>query len=120
MRISDWSSDVCSSDLHTGLLLGRSHHLASDLALVGRGQNPNRRICLGDITMAPPCAPALSWLRFACSIPFVLSSSRRAGVQKFNGVAPLALAIVTLGRAQCRSRVWYYGLYQVVAVSLKK
>src|SRR3546814_3317259 len=46
---------------------------------VGRGQNPNRRICLGDITMAPPCAPALSWLRFACSIPFVLSSSRRAG-----------------------------------------
>src|SRR3546814_8127125 len=61
LRISDWSSDVCSSDLS-------------------------------------PSAPALSWLRFACCIPFVLSSSRRAGVQKFQGVAPIALAIVRASR----------------------
>src|SRR3546814_13060348 len=33
MRISDWSSDVCSSDLDAGIILARPHRLARGLGV---------------------------------------------------------------------------------------
>src|SRR3546814_12250874 len=37
MRISDWSSDVCSSDLVQGYIYGRPMDLDGVLALIGEG-----------------------------------------------------------------------------------
>src|SRR3546814_8421537 len=44
MRISDWSSDVCSSDLHHVRLLARGHELHARRALLRQLQvDPRRR-----------------------------------------------------------------------------
>src|SRR3546814_11787528 len=41
MRISDWSSDVCSSDLHTLLPLDSDYQWADFLARTGRAGDPD-------------------------------------------------------------------------------
>src|SRR3546814_19742364 len=40
MRISDWSSDVCSSDLHSPPVPGSVHTLAAPRTHAVRGQHP--------------------------------------------------------------------------------
>src|SRR3546814_8904533 len=56
MRISDWSSDVCSSDLFHGIILGysrqffalaRAGYLPASLAKLSRFQTPHRAIIAG-------------------------------------------------------------------------
>src|SRR3546814_15371996 len=42
MRISDWSSDVCSSDLHQGRLLHRLDHVGDGVGLARTGDAEQR------------------------------------------------------------------------------
>src|SRR3546814_19236585 len=56
MRMSDWSSDVCSSDLFLGYLLGRSHfRFFAELrdALAAEGINDMEFYVLSTLTLKP-------------------------------------------------------------------
>src|SRR3546814_16974228 len=56
MRMSDWSSDVCSSDLFLGYLLGRSHfRFFAELrdALDAEGINDMEFYVLSTLTLKP-------------------------------------------------------------------
>src|SRR3546814_11756762 len=93
MRISDWSSDVCSSDLFLGKQIGifGSVWLSVRLGIAGR------------LRGAP-------WLQvygvaMLCGIGFTMS---------------LFIGGLEIGRASWRERVWQYVLISVVAVLLTK
>src|SRR3546814_7876596 len=105
MRISDWSSDVCSSDL----------------ALVMIAAPPGRNVAsLGTNTAAVSTAltavttsswPVISMAFAGCpkkSTSTTRASGGLAGMEPKNG------------RAAGRERGWQYGLISVVAVSFKK
>src|SRR3546814_20477352 len=95
MRISDWSSDVCSSDLLAVKAMEEELVLAYvDGALAG---------CL----FAAPRGDALYLGKIAV----------RPGLQG-RGLARRLLA--QIGRASCRERVCQYVLISVVAVTLNK
>src|SRR3546814_18221797 len=99
MRISDWSSDVCSSDLH---LFAK---LPLEIAVARRQQPRPRRRALGRGGQA----------RIAKGD--VEGQHRRiVGGQRTGG----AEGHVEIGRASCRERVCQYVSIQVVAASLKK
>src|SRR3546814_11035552 len=108
MRISDWSSDVCSSDLHavlpTKLPLEEFYR---ELVMTQRVLNMKH----------------LGWrgLRGAAANAARLALRGQTNflrmLWKFNGVYN---ADPQIGRAACRERVGPYVLNQVVAVYLKK
>src|SRR3546814_11037820 len=56
MRISDWSSDVCSSDL-VGGLVGIEPHRALAAADAGQQRLPFGMIMVGDLGRHPACKP---------------------------------------------------------------
>src|SRR3546814_14556752 len=93
MRISDWSSDVCSSDLTRSIMSRRL------------SQQPDRRKERGGER------PEL----LAQLLPDTAGG-------KYSGVADeeVALDEKQIGRASCRERVCQYVSFSVVAVSLKK
>src|SRR3546814_20780686 len=104
MRISDWSSDVCSSDLHDALaveFIGAFEFTANDTGLT----------------------PDLPRLQFSVS-----SQARQFGAgagAAWGAVIRLAgaeheVAAVEIGRASCRERVCQYVVISVGAGSLKK
>src|SRR3546814_19813062 len=93
MRISDWSSDVCSSDLH-------------DTAHCRNG-----RILLDDTDMAAKRSTA----------PFFMTVYRQEGDGiNYVTVRNVYMPAVKIGRASCRERVCQYVSISVVAVALKK
>src|SRR3546814_11451185 len=92
MRISDWSSDVCSSDLSGCTISDPPPDRTGDVAVVINGLNKH----FGG-------APALQ----------DLSAQIRYG--RLTGLVGPAI-----GRASCRERVWQYVSISVVAGSLKK
>src|SRR3546814_16820170 len=63
MRISDWSSDVCSSDLRRGVVLVVLAPRLHDL-VVARQRNQTHDILLGDSSVRPLSRrrPVLPWL----------------------------------------------------------
>src|SRR3546814_1822990 len=85
MRISDWSSDVCSSDLE------QADHV---VAFVGAG-GPD----LGAVH--PPAAVDLAGPRAA-------RGKIRAGIRFAHADAEMGFAPDEIGRASCRERVWQY------------
>src|SRR3546814_18430390 len=95
MRISDWSSDVCSSDLRSMKRLALTIFASALLATGAMAQDeaaadwPEREIKL--IVPFPP-------------------GNNTANVAR----------IIEIGRASCRERVCQYGQYAVGAGSLKK
>src|SRR3546814_18255500 len=95
MRISDWSSDVCSSDLAVELeVLG---HLGGQLAR-RRDDERARHARAG-------------------------SAARQDvdhGQSEAGGLAGAGLGAAEIGRASCRDRVCQYVSITVVAVSIKK
>src|SRR3546814_15552168 len=111
MRISDWSSDVCSSDLRPcpaqtphdqkkaarrqRLHWSRFLHVERISSLSGCLRRQGRPIGPASCFFAPP---------------------RWTGMKKF----ARRLLIVQIGRASCRERVCQYVDISVVAVSLKK
>src|SRR3546814_11579839 len=95
MRISDWSSDVCSSDLSRSLALAQSPHLV-------------RRHSTSS------ASPAHSWrIRYSTSRAY-------RPPPKFSPRSAMALASPKIGRASCRERVCQYVSISVGGVSLKK
>src|SRR3546814_16843211 len=96
MRISDWSSDVCSSDLSPPVGVDLLRQLHS----VGRVHRPER---------ADRHRPELD------------GGGARAGAAAGDPrPAPGPAASVQIGRASCRERVCQYVSISVVAVSLQK
>src|SRR3546814_18149598 len=91
MRISDWSSDVCSSDLNPGAV--HLMPLALIALFVVRG--------LSDFAHVTAMNSAASKL---------VLDLRRAMFDR----------LLEFGRASCRERVCQYGSISVSAVSLKK
>src|SRR3546814_13381399 len=110
MRISDWSSDVCSSDLKT---------MKPVLTLLGLGA-----ACMA--CCLPVIAPALAGLGLTgigIAGLGVAALGWAAGLAI--GVAFLAAGILwmrrrQIGRASCRERVCQYVCISVVAVSLQQ
>src|SRR3546814_17380835 len=104
MRISDWSSDVCSSDLNLDEHVDRGAVDRQDRrALAGRQRPDYRRL-------------------FAVADePLVADDGHLAGDRQRAGAGARDGAdLHQIGRASCRERGCQYGLIQVVAESFKK
>src|SRR3546814_19203161 len=105
MRISDWSSDVCSSDLLARCVEGGG----------GRAEHDHARVALGP---EPQVAQEARRLAHAQQQHAGGVGVERAGVADLAGAAqPAGLEI---GRASCRERVCQYVSISVGAGSLKK
>src|SRR3546814_17999035 len=107
MRISDWSSDVCSSDLYRYnlpiLLLAASTLVLGACATRGApapviSLDPPAEVMTAATLTLPPAGP----------VEIVVIPE------------PLPLPGQQIGSASCRERVSQYGTISVVAVSLKK
>src|SRR3546814_15282737 len=103
MRISDWSSDVCSSDLQPSD--APSGRTAPARAHERSGRRPPHNRSRGSIRQASragqgPCAPARG--------------------RPPSQACPEARGSAGIGRASCRGQVGQYGEIPVVAVYLKK
>src|SRR3546814_14640371 len=107
MRISDWSSDVCSSDLHTG---GGEEDRAVDLRAAHPFDIVSEAVVLGkDIAVAigkeqveqrterPPDQP---------HIRFTYPVEGRDQIEIAPRGQAEARVELTIGRASCRERVW--------------
>src|SRR3546814_13562831 len=94
MRISDWSSDVCSSDLPKGVFMIKSNREAhgASTSFLALG-------CVGFI---------------ASAIAFPAAAQDAASADEGNATR------LTIGRASCRERVCQEEVISVVAGSLKK
>src|SRR3546814_13444073 len=102
MRISDWSSDVCSSDLKTATRWSSSF---------GKTTHPGKPVAKG-----PPWRSG-GHERLGPGHPLPVDRNQRrcrVGSSRQSG------RIREIGRASCRERVCQYVSISVVAVSLKK
>src|SRR3546814_20578297 len=132
MRISDWSSDVCSSDLVAAIdadlrtvttvddtphavQIGAANALQAGAQMRRQWQRRNARIVSRHDRLSYGCTPS-RWLH--------RSGGRRAaacfGLPSIRPACRDAPAAREIGRATCRGRVGQYGLLAGVAVSLKK
>src|SRR3546814_9003176 len=101
MRISDWSSDVCSSDL-VGFF-----DLSSFAKFRVEGRDAEavlQRICANDVAVAPGRIVYTQWLNAQGGIEADLT------VTRLSETAFLVVtgAAVEIGRASCRERVCQY------------
>src|SRR3546814_13514383 len=124
MRISDWSSDVCSSDLYGvggPLLLEKvdfSVEPGERIALIGRngaGKSTLLRLLSGDIRADDGqlrLSDGVRIARLTQEVPPALAGTVYDVVAQGLGEQ--------IGRASCRERVCQYVYISVVAVSLKK
>src|SRR3546814_12252495 len=97
MRISDWSSDVCSSDLNVKLVAGA----------VAVDRHMGKR-CLG------------IGLQGLDRSPEVVGTREREDRDGCGRVPNISGRICQIGRASCRERVCQYVEMSVVAVALEK
>src|SRR3546814_2624114 len=97
MRISDWSSDVCSSDL-LAAMLGLSEHQVRVVApFIGGGFGPKIRMFYPEEVLIP-------WLAIRLGRPIKWMSDR---AEDFVSTTQERLQI-QIGRASCRERVCQY------------
>src|SRR3546814_4540214 len=99
MRISDWSSDVCSSDLATAATMGR----VTMTELRERGYNTD--LAVGSITVAGTIGimmpPSITMIVYGLISETSVTQLFAAGV-----IPALILgALFSIGRASCRERV---------------
>src|SRR3546814_15109738 len=128
MRISDWSSDVCSSDLGW-ISLGERKYAPPVLPEDGAIAPLTRRylsqhqalqyLALDDVENALPFIQDALTLRTDLLPGFRMVAAARLAALDRKDLA-LALLKIQIGRASCRARVCQYVLISVVAVSLKK
>src|SRR3546814_15960851 len=106
MRISDWSSDVCSSDLHR-MGLRAARRPAAAAAIAGRRRPVARRARL--LFRKPPRrdrqGEADAGLAAALSI---LSRGNEGGARLISCKGAKRAERAEIGRAPCRERVWKY------------
>src|SRR3546814_2203657 len=97
MRISDWSSDVCSSDLTVEI---------------------DKHAFLGAVAILQHCVEA------GCAYVDKIFVHQLHDLEETLGIPPLLIHefvdLIQIGRASCRERVLQYGSIAVVDVSLKK
>src|SRR3546814_13930356 len=108
MRISDWSSDVCSSDLRIARGYKRQRELAvakGDLSrlreYVDRRFDPTddtpgidcQLVCADTATNCEPCFASWKWKQTSFGAEFK---------------GPQRICIIEIGRASCRERVCQY------------
>src|SRR3546814_11657577 len=98
MRISDWSSDVCSSDL-----------LMCEANGLDAGDTPHLRDAMVDLIKIVEGF-------FACGV----ASSVYGQADPSGNFMPEPVFSNEIGRASCRERVCQYVSISVVAVSLKR
>src|SRR3546814_19451657 len=110
MRISDWSSDVCSSDLND---FGA---LRETLFTFDWGEHT---FWHNLVPRSPDSAVDLRWVIALALVGLVLSLFFRIRAGWLIG-AFVIVAGVEIGRASCRERVCQYVEISVGAVSLKK
>src|SRR3546814_16663646 len=104
MRISDWSSDVCSSDLRVGDLTQR-HGFE-----IGNALEEERLLLLHDLGRDLDDR----------ALALVERLDQPVGVREAIRKPRLRCLVLRIGRASCRERVCQYVSISVVAVSLKK
>src|SRR3546814_14362624 len=122
MRISDWSSDVCSSDLETttqGRILG-------ELADLFELEAPPRRIEVYDNSHIQG-TNALGAMIVAGPEGFIKNAYRKFNIKRADttqgddfAMKSEVLVRRSLGRASCRERGVLYGDVSVAAAPLKK
>src|SRR3546814_4609344 len=99
MRISDWSSDVCSSDLFYNPMIGdlRTLEIPVIAAVNGVAAGAGSSLALAcDLVLA------------ARSASFVQAFSRIGLIPDAGGSALLPRLVGQIGRASCRERVCQY------------
>src|SRR3546814_13105121 len=104
MRISDWSADVCSSDLTTEIhdrVMPEDAEEAAAIAAAGGPKYPAFWAVIGQITV----------LDIVFSLDSVITA---IGLTDHLAIM---IAAVQIGRASCRERWWQYVSNAVVAVS---
>src|SRR3546814_20268069 len=112
MRISDWSSDVCSSDLVTGLFRAAGK-IAKDLGIEDDGY----RVLANTGRNGHQEVPHFHLHIFGGQpLGRMIRPPQGCGIR----TSRARLARSQIGRASCRERVWQDGLISGVAVYLKK
>src|SRR3546814_11756795 len=105
MRISDWSSDVCSSDL---LFVDRLwRHGTFTITVIG-------------ITVAALCSGFLLSAPDTDGVLFGMVATNTFGQYMRILIATVCLLFAEIGRPPCRERVCNYVYISVLTVSLKK
>src|SRR3546814_20571834 len=120
MRISDWSSDVCSSDLNRGPALADRRRLAPRRFGCRQSQHQGSR-------QAGTARPGCSREAAGDGLRLHGGRTRRAPGRKedprpreaADGEEPARILSTQIGRASCRARVWWYVSIPVVARSLE-
>src|SRR3546814_13263195 len=116
MRISDWSSDVCSSDLFESRVAGvtRAEPMTvfREHRLIDRREDHSRRLPNDTIIRRRDA----QWAHFTIALGDIDPPHWTRAVTAFRH----ALDQTEIGRASCRERVCQYVKISVVAVSLKK
>src|SRR3546814_10429779 len=102
MRISDWSSDVCSSDLHP-----YTEALLSAVPVPDPRRKRKKMIVQGDVPS--PVNPP-SGCHFHTRCPYAVEQCK----------VDRPIPKMELGRAACRERAWQEVLLWLVAVTLKQ
>src|SRR3546814_12930756 len=110
MRISDWSSDVCSSDL---VYKAASAHIFPVREIPGDPEG------FGMVAVEA-AAHGVPTIAFATGGIVDAVAEGESGRLIRPGDYGAFAGVVKIGRASCRERVCQYGSISVVAVSLKK
>src|SRR3546814_15839387 len=120
MRISDWSSDVCSSDLifTHGLVSSQTGWGAATICDAPSLFQPQMRNSCGSVLFLVHqlvgADPGHHGAQLGTRLLDRMSGGPRTGGLQFR------LTCAEIGRASCRERVCQYVKISVVAVSLKK
>src|SRR3546814_16589202 len=101
MRISDWSSDVCSSDLNSAAHIGR-----------GEAGACSQMACRTLWRLGELCA--------TCGAADMAALGYARAPPRGGAMADARTVQAQIGRASCRERVCPYVSISVVGVSLKK
>src|SRR3546814_14753913 len=106
MRISDWSSDVCSSDLIDGAMDAPQPPLGwSDIRFL-------------DPIEGPDAARALA-VRLPDGSRLVVAAGKE-NIERIDAIIVSLFGVAPIGRRSCRARVCTFVECSEVAVSLKK
>src|SRR3546814_6892129 len=111
MRISDWSSDVCSSDLGAAEMAHRIHERLAMWVRMDDGDLRTELQALGlalDLIGYDRGVPALMQRARSLFATVIDSPAGAVRVQTIHSFCQTLLASFQIGRASCRERVCQY------------